>query len=168
MSSGILIYIPNLERNMIPFIPFDNENLDRDLENLKKTAEGNLRTHKTSIHDNPNYHIIAAVANEFTRYLKEEHGTDEYHTKALCCAARLHTIIRDSKKIGFRSYIDSLIRLQRALRKHRIQVMEPGVDQIVARFVYLIKFEDPVMIWDYYALWHEDFGQQKIGVVEEN
>lgn len=163
MSSGMLIGIPNMDRVMIPFIPFDNNEFPhifrKRLEQAKlinKTA----KSLKECMQRDINYHRINAVIVPFIEYLKNDYLKKDYETKGLLLAGDFHLLIEKPPIIDHTDYKNNMIRLERALKRVSMNWFAPGIEQFIARLKYLMEFESPVMITDYYALWLEEFGVQ--------
>lgn len=180
MSGGVVINIPNLDRNMIPFIPFDNNDFPKTLYDrvhrarklVNDEADGGYLSIKIALASDKNYHIVTAVVKPFVELLEEVYVRKtikpyDQPTTYLMLASKICFMIRDAKICPYDEYLNYMIRLAVLLKQFKPSLMEAGMDQIIARLNYLMLFESEVRIWDYYALWVEDFGTMDLNGMEK-
>lgn len=153
MSTGMLIHLPQIDRIMIPFVHMDNHEITDTIQSRIEQAKKN-----TTLANDHNFHIINAVIEPFIALLDKEHDKQPHHQPFLMFAGEICVLVRNAKLVDHKTYERNLIRLKRAMKRHNVNPMEPGMDQVIARLNYMMRFEDPIQIWDYYALWAEDFG----------
>ena len=167
MSSGFPIEIPNIGRAIVPFIPYENTDFENYLgARVRKAQElqrkyGSTITDREYLQDDINYPLVHAIVKKFQQELDRiNEGKVEGPAIArelLYASGELHLLMRDARLTKYADYVRDITILLDFCRKRRIDYMGAGMDQIISRLVYVLRFEAPIANFGFFALWLEDF-----------
>lgn len=165
MSLGFYVHIPAINRLMIPFYADDNNDFLSTLERrIDNAAIAKPPFHKTDV----NYFIINSVVSKLIPFLEENYNKKDNELLCLNFAGEICQFVKHAKICEHKNYRDNLKRLKRLMNKMQVDVNHTGLDQVYARLKYLMEFQDPSIVWDFYALWLEDIkGNEKLFSAEE-
>ena len=142
----MIVHLPKTNEYFVPFLPSDNHRLlpliQQEIENAKKNKP------------KANRGDLTLIADLLTAFLDMTESKNAYF--CLKFAGDMFRYIKEHADVGPKVYEKALIRLQRAMRRNNFDPMSPGMDQIAARLLHMLEYEDIIATPDSYSLWIQD------------
>jgi hypothetical protein len=155
MSTGVMVYFPPLDRIFIPFISDENEAIHTVIQHRIKMS-------KEDPTKDINWPGLATIIHQFLNVIRSETKTETDSGLHFMFAGRMHHLLAKPQAVPREVYQADLITLSRALKKRDVKA--PGIDQVVARLLSMMTFEDNLSTPDYFALWADEFSSAVDGI----
>lgn len=166
MSLGIPLEIKfdNGESTIImPFSYMENQQfanmLKRRLLAVNRAAEDD--DYDYDVQD-ANYRLVNAVIEPMIKLIEKDPDAAVNQDSSFCREAFMLTgkfwrFLGAAKRVDYDRYKQNLERLFHLHQIHKIDPLTPGYEQYVARLIHLMLFEDPVVTFDNYVLFMQDY-----------